>query len=644
MNFVRKCSIGIVALITAIAVYLMRKLIMLAPEITGVRPIVDVWLRLLLISMAVSIVFVYYFVKNNRLKNHLTVGLLSIFFTTSVLLILKNTPYSFGGTTGDPGFHIAYITKFAFANNFVDFYYKDLPSFYPPLYFYILGKLATLFDIAPYAMLKIGLVITLFLLPFLVYVFWSFLVGRNQAILIVAVLFFIEPFHKPSDYLSQLIFIPWWIIFISNGAHKKSNVWFVVIGGIIGSLIFQTFYYWFLIGGVSVFVDIAFQKIFLNFSNRQVLTKIKNKFVVLLSTALLSSYYWAPYIYSMWSNGGWNQLQARDFSLSNVFLAFPLFSFDLQGILLLIGAIHLVLTFRSDKVSFGLLSILLSTYLFMVIGYVAIIFDNPLKANIGMRLVPTILAISFLRCVGNLWKNKVWEKLKIGNGRFLFEVLLIIIALFIGQNYVHNIINEGVNAANETKYPEEFLRVFHDIFGYENQDKVMFADASYSGLATYLPIYTFVSPNAHYSHPAAIFYERIEFINKLAELDDATLFAAAIMNNKYSKIDYILLEPEGSFYRYKYGDDNFPFGRKSMTIYFSQSMFDDLFFDVNFDKYYFHVEQDFVGIIPHYDNNPIGELLSVKSGEIEEYRNLDSTRVNNFFNEFDGYLSIDFTN
>ena len=116
------------------------------------------------------------------------------------------------------------------------------------------------------------------------------------------------------------------------------------------------------------------------------------------------------------------------------------------------------------------------------------------------------------------------------------------------------------------------------------------------------------------------------------------------MNNKYSKIDYILLEPEGSFYRYKYGDDNFPFGRKSMTIYFSQSMFDDLFFDVNFDKYYFHVEQDFVGIIPHYDNNPIGELLSVKSGEIEEYRNLDSTRVNNFFNEFDGYLSIDFTN
>ena len=418
----------------------------------------------------------------------------------------------------------------------------------------------------------------------------------------------------------------------------------MIIGGTIGSLIFQTFYFWFFIGGVSVFVDIALQKLFLDYSNQKVLIILKNKFVVLFGTALLSAYYWIPYLYSMYSTGGWNQLHARDFSLSNVFLAFSFFSFDLQGVLLLIGAIYLIFTFRSDKVSFGLLTMLMSTYLFMVIGYVAVIFDNPLKANIGMRLVPAILAISFLRFVGYLWKHKVWEKHKIENGRLIFEILLISISLYIGQNYVHHIIDEGVTLANETKYPEEFLGIFHKIFGYENQDKVMFADASYSGLATYLPIYTFVSPNAHYSHPAALFHERIEFINKLAELDDSTLFAAAIMNNKYSKIDYILLEPEGNFYRYKYGDDDFPFGRKSMTIHFPQYLFDDFFFDVNFEKYFFHIEQDFVGIIPQYGNNPFDELLSVRSGEVEEYRNLDSTQVINFFDEFDGYLSFDATN
>lgn len=640
--FLYKHRGAFVALITAFGILGVRYLVGLGGDMVGLRPIVDVWLRVALLFFVLALGGIYWLVRDDTLREYGIVGVVSIFFVTVVLLLLRNTPYSFGGAKGDPGFHIAYITKFISTTKFVDFYYKDLPSFYPPLYFYLLGKLAFLLHFPSYAMPKIGLVLVMYGLPFILYLFWKHIDGGTVAVAIALfVMFMFHTWVKPSDDLSMLVFIPWWLYFVDNVARAKYTLRFVVIGGIIGSLIFQTFYYWFFVGGISLFVHEFLSKIVTNSQRGKSVKTLLKKAGILLSTAFFSSYYWLPFIISMYRTHGWQQLQARDFSLSNVDLALPMFSFDLLGICFLLGFFYLLYSFRFDQVSRGLLSLLASTYLLMIVGFAAVLLDNPIKANIGMRMVPILLLVSFLRGVIAHWDRVINFARQFRIGEALVGVVVLSAILYVGQGSVNDVAaQESLQIALDTKYPEQFLDLFAKVSGNEYADKVALMDNSYGGVVTYLPVYAFVALNAHYSHPAGLFYDRMEFLQKLANLEQPVLLAAAVMNNRFDKIDYILLEPEGDLFRYKYVDDAFPNGWESKSIYFHQSVFQEPYFDVVVDDYFYYVRQDFVAILPNYSANPIEDLEKVAQGQDASFSGINGDQARKFFADFGPYLIV----
>src|SRR6476659_6804467 len=82
---------------------------------------------------------------------------LAVGFGVLVLgLLLKPNAFAPLGAVADQSYRTAYLTKFAHHWGLVDYAYKDLPSFYPPLFFWVLGRLSALLGVAPWKMLKVG--------------------------------------------------------------------------------------------------------------------------------------------------------------------------------------------------------------------------------------------------------------------------------------------------------------------------------------------------------------------------------------------------------------------------------------------------------------------------------------------------------
>ncbi|HYN88340.1 MAG TPA: arabinofuranosyltransferase, partial [Ardenticatenaceae bacterium] len=135
-------------------------LITRAPERVGERPWADLWLRLAQVVFVTALLALAALPLRHGWKYELAVALFSLFLTVVAFLPLKNTPFGLNGALHDQAYYTAAVTKFAAFRDNVDIIYKDLPSFYPPLYFYILGRLAAFSRVEPYLMIRYGLLMT----------------------------------------------------------------------------------------------------------------------------------------------------------------------------------------------------------------------------------------------------------------------------------------------------------------------------------------------------------------------------------------------------------------------------------------------------------------------------------------------------
>ena len=87
----------------------LRQAINLASPDVGYHPLVDTWLRIVLILFVGFLATSQAMIKNEKIRLNIAVGLLSLFFAVVVMLVLKNTYYALGGVDGDQGFRTAYI-------------------------------------------------------------------------------------------------------------------------------------------------------------------------------------------------------------------------------------------------------------------------------------------------------------------------------------------------------------------------------------------------------------------------------------------------------------------------------------------------------------------------------------------------------
>jgi len=628
----------LVFIVGILALILVRVLVDLLPPESGREPYLGAWLRLWVFAIFMMCALVIYRVKDQELMGQLLALFLGLFFAGLVMLTLRDTSFSFNGVSGDQGLLTAQVTKFASYPGPVDFAYKDLPPFYPPLALFVLGKIAAIFGIEPYRMLKYGLIAMVFVIPFLTLRFWSWMRPAALSLAAIFSLLLFQEWYKPFEWLALALFVPWWLHFVDGVGAKKGSrhLGWIAVGSLLGAALFSTYYYWFFIGGLSLLIRFFLRNTpEADGKEKEGVSRISGP-LVLTGAAIFSAPYWVPLLVSMWRTGGWVSLQNRYFLDEFNTLPFPFLEFSIPGVLMLAGLVYLVQSFRRNSVSFGLLVLLLAAYAWQILGYAALLLQSPLLTFKARDFVVYVLGLSAalgaVELIARLGRN---SQLRKESGRLLFAGL-VVLGLFYGQVIVSRVTDRTLLApALKAGYPQELISIYKEAVSDQTLDRVVLADRGLADLSIYLPVFQFLPWAAVYSHPAGQYYERLDFLQRLSEAESPAWFAAALMNNRYDHIDEIILFPRDGDYVLGYLPDNFPNPSDAEQIVFPHELLDPAYFS--------QAElTEFIVFIPDYAADPFAELpdpqgydVNVPIGDFG-----DGDDLFEFLERFQGHLSF----
>lgn len=598
-----------VALAALLALFLYRA-ISDAPATVSAAPWLEIWLGWILVLFVAGLVTLVALPLSDETRSTLAVAALSLFLTASVALVLKPTPYAINAVSGDQRLYAAYITKFAAYAGNVDMIYKDLPAFYPPLYYYVVGRAAAGMGIEPYHMMKVGLLASTFLVPFLLAWSWRPLVGPRLAAAVAFHVLIVPEWFKTAEWVSLLLFVPWWLTFVEDACQRthatpRQRLGWWVAGGLLGGLIFQTYYYWFFIAGVSLLLHLAARGIGWLSEEEWSAPQAWRALGMLASAALFSSPYWGPYLFSMAWTGGWEPLQNRWLSDGKISLVFPFLNVSIEGFVMALGLGYLLLRSGRERVARGMLGLVVACYVWLSLGYLGLLTYRPLLTFRTYPLLSYLLAVAGLLALVRLWQERPYGRWLEGSDLAWHRVapaVALVLLLFFGQQLAQDLLkNEDVQVAIETVYPQARVAALDSLTGGVYRDKVVLLGYAYRDLMAYRPLFSFIPWSAHFSHPAGRYRDRIDFLEELAATQSPDLFAAAFMNNRYSGVDYVLLESSETTWWLGFLDDNFPDRTVERSLAFDE--------DLLAPPYFLATQaEDLTLLTPQYDQNPLTAL------------------------------------
>jgi len=571
-------------LVTGVGFGLLQWLVQRVPLAMVAEPWLTMWLELAVITVGVIMLLIGRTRGSNARKLPLSLSVVALFLTFIVVITLKPTRYTLDAISGDQGLYTAYVTKFAAESGNVDAIYAGLPAFYPPLYFYLLGRVAAAFAIEPYALLKWGLIAVTLAMPLLHSLLWRRLVDLPMAVAAAVALLFEQQWYKPAEWLTMVLFVPWWLYWVENVTEQRATSrgeqwrWWLG-GGLLGALLFQGYYYWFFIGGLSLLVQVGNGLV--STSGRRTLRPLlANALPMLASSALFSSLYWGPYLYSMARSGGWQVLQNRWLAEGKIELPLPFAAATPAAGLLLLGLLALVVMAAEYKVARGLLYFLVAVYGWIGIGYIGMLGGMPVLSFRAYPLTTYIPAIGLAFGLIQLWQwTPTHSSLPQGMVSRVAAVLALVVVVYSTQLTVLRWLeNEDVPKAVAFTYPAEQLAALDAAVPDGYREKTFLLSRGYATAIAHRPFYAFLAWSAHYSHPAAHFYARLDLLEKLTAVHSPELFAAALLHNRYARIDHLLLEPAAGGWRMSFLDDSFPDRNIQRELYFAATNLTEPYF------------------------------------------------------------------
>lgn len=519
-------------------------------------------------------IFIIVFSLKIPLKNQLIFSLFLLSFYTFLTLNLsfKHTDFGYGGYGGDMSFLTAYVTKFANFKGFIDFGYKNLGSFYPPLYYYFLGKISAVFSIEPYKMLKYGMLSACFICPFISLWSWKKITGLKTAIILSFSILLYQDWHKINAWLALILFIPWWLYYIDNIFNKNFTRKDIIKGGITGGIIIMLQYYWILIGLLFLIIKYA-----INFyKNRSIsLNHLKkdlyNKALFAILAVFAAGLYIFPYGYELLFHKS-QPLQNNYFSISMMYLPFDLLKSFIPGILYITSIAYLFYKSANDKLSYNLLILFIAVLIFCSIGNFMVWLSVPILHFKSHYLLRYLLSVIFFYSISDLLFNKIFAPQKQYNYQFKTTAFLLSVSLlvFLSQHYYRNKINISSKKDEETyHYPHQKINDIKALTNNNYKGNVYLFDHDIPLI--FLPLYTFVMWNAHYSHPLALHSERVDFLRKISVLEHPVFFNYALKNNIFDNTNGILFENKANN-TLTLTKDNFPHGLKNHKIKIDPSL------------------------------------------------------------------------
>ncbi len=520
---------------------------------------------------------------------------LAVALALGVYAALEGTPFGLNGFAHDAWFCSAAVTKFATTWRLCDFAYPELPAFYPPLYFWVLGKLAMLSSAPAFFMWKHALIAGAFLLPIATFALYARILGAKAALVHVFLLFLAwnEVFlYKPHSFIAYVLFV-WWTHALA--AVRQLDAKTIASGGIAGAIVVQTYYYPCFILAVACAIVVARFALARDWPG---LRGCLPALAPLAAALVLSSPFWLPLVIAS-AGPGTEALSNRWFERDHVDFWLPLRSVVAVEDLLLVFGLGFLVLCHDRRAAFAK-ALLVACYVWYAVGYAGMIgFDTPLLHLRTDDIVPLLILPYAAQALVSAHAAAV-ERF----GAAAHAVAVLLAAL--GVAHATRTYFDGVLASPLYKAIAQERWVDDPVLA-ARIERELTGDALLAGidgqkLVAQFPIAVFIAQSAFYSHPASRFSERLAFLHELERAPTAAEFARRLAHNPFARVGHVLLHrAEGTqhgrlqgHYAMVLWTSGYPQGGKAVTLYFRPGLFDSD-----------HLEK-----VPF----PLGELFRVKPG------------------------------
>jgi len=318
------------------------------------------------------------------------------------------------------------------------------------------------------------------------------------------------------------------------------------VGGVIGGLLFMTYYFPFFIGGLLLLVRAVLGRYGRLLAGSRDF-QWSRAAIMLTLAAVFSAPFWLPVIWSIVTVGGdaaqqsWHHAGVTGIRLRFMDLSLP-------GLLFLASVLYASKPLHDPARRMFLLFIG-TVVLFLLVGSVLGAIDRPVNlikarefvAVLGGPLVGLGLA-TLLRWRGRERRRRWWPSVLVG-----------VILLFFLNGMIGVAKQSSVKNARTTQVPNWGISQ-----GTKDRWKGSVVLSGHSALYSFHPVYAFLFGNHHYSNPAAFFSDRFEFLRRLQHAPDAYSFYIALKHNRFDAVEYFMPPGRGDEMNIRIHLSNYP--------------------------------------------------------------------------------------
>lgn len=506
------------------------------------------------------------FFKVNYKRN---IILFSVLCFSIVCFLYFKTYFTTNGVQGDNFYRTALVTQMASSGYPQDFAYNNLSSFFGPLYWYCLALYARTFNIKPYRMLKLGMLFCYYILPLLLFEVWKKIYSKKISFMIATLSFiFIFNAYSPDRMIVIFFIIPFIMYYYENCTQKKFVNKDYIIAGVLGSILFCTYFLYFLLIPLYLIISLIQNR-------KRFLTQFKHIMKITLLMMLFSSWFWVPLLKDILLIG-FESHQNKYFGPAAVKVLYTYyFGVSMVGAILFLGLVFIIRKYKGSQDFRTLGNLLISVSIIFLLGFFGILIKVPIMHVRFSKIGFYILIISFSLFIKPflhfVTQNEILKQKKITLDLHKIQNFILIGIIFVS---VYGMARSTYSsAAYQTAYDEDVRYDLIDIvdeLDYEN--KIFLTNNVY--VADYRPIFFFILPNPYFSHPSSLYNERVKFLIKLSENNNSKEFHEDIMDNEFDIIDFFWLDMDNvSNFVFTVPVDHFPENRKYYDITFKSYLF-----------------------------------------------------------------------
>ena len=509
--------------------------------------------------------------------------------TATTVVSLTGTRWGFGGLHSDAGFRTQMVTRYAESAAWSDYGYRQLPTYYPPLWPWVQGRVAAVLDVPAWTVMKPAMLVAAAVVPVLSWLVWRLVAPDLQAALVVAATTFVTAdLQKADEWLALALLLPWWL-HVVRGVRQPGRRTFPAWahGLLLGLLLLtHTVYVPPLVIGTLVGwgLDLA--------RKRPPPLGLRDTVVVAGTALLVSAPYWVPMVALRVSGRPTDSLQLRWSPRGFDVPPLPLPTSAL-GLVLLAALAWVLLRMRSDRLAEGLGAALLAGYTVALGGQLLQRFDIAVLPHKSHRLISAVLVAAAVSALVAICRTLLQRRPSRGRPQVATAALCgvaLAVGVPLGVYHVRSwAAGDAADAARETRYPDgshpvagrppseperdawdvrpgdpsltEVLAAWRRVSGRgpsEDGDTVLLTVRG--DLLGTRPVHSFTSWKSIYSHPNGEFEGRVELLRALGGCPEAACAARLLTANPFDPVDGVVVRRSGDDLVIPVGVDHFPEG------------------------------------------------------------------------------------